>query len=43
MGTWYVLYHTRNIFENDLECVVATYGLIEGNLSLVNLGAYDTR
>jgi len=43
VGTWYVLYHTPNDFEDNFECVVATYGPPQGNVSLVTLGAYDIR
>jgi lipocalin len=43
LGTWYVLLHTPNDYENNFECVAATYALPEENISLVTLEAYDIR
>jgi lipocalin len=43
LGTWYVLLHTPNDFENNLECVLSTYALSEENITLITLQAYDIR
>jgi lipocalin len=41
LDTWYVLLHTPNDFENNFKCVVATYGPLVENISLITLEAFD--
>jgi hypothetical protein len=43
LGTWYVLLHTPNDYENNFDCVVATYAPPQENIGLITLEAYDIR
>jgi len=43
VGTWHVLLHTPNSFENNYECVAATYASPVGNVVLVTVEVYAIR
>jgi len=43
LGTWYVLLHIPNEYEDNFKCIVSTYAPIVENISLVTLEGYDIR
>jgi hypothetical protein len=43
LGTWYVLLHSPDVFEETIECMAVTYAYPEGNVGLITVKAFDIR